>query len=192
VFLLGAVCGWGQIDVSEEVAVCCPGGFTRDRALTAARSWADREKGQVKLLHLTDDPSDLLPFGTSSDRSAETANAEFRVEWLRKRRLALFLQTSKGSAIDFWDGRSRTFERRLLSGGNPFWLSETAEILLVHHDRGAAVFWCRTSDGSDPSVGKALLGMLAALGWMGLPSRNHSRVENICVMDADGKNARCP
>jgi hypothetical protein len=153
-----AVAAEGQPRVADSYPLyCCSGGFSKGRAIAFARDWAARQTASTKELFITSDRSDVGAQIGGHDRPMDSLVREYAAEKAKARQLAFFLSTPKGTAVDFWDGVAQAFERRVLSGVDPFSLSPGVEILYATEASGHLILWCRTSKIPPGGMGSSLL-----------------------------------
>jgi hypothetical protein len=150
--------------LSVRQAYCCDGGFSAENALAMARNLAIPDWAPVRLYQLSDRHEDMAPRFGVSERGVEDLVKDFLREAAVPRRVALYLRTPRGEAIDLWDGSRRSFERRVVSGDNPFLLPSGAEILyIVSLGVNSVRVYCRARAGGTGEVGRRLLDEAAPL-----------------------------
>lgn len=135
-----------------------------NRAIVVARDSARLESAAVKLYILSDRRDDQGLRGGATDRGIEAVTADHLREAAIPRHFALYLSTSHGEAIDLWDGFHRSFERRVLSGSNPYLLVRSkAEIVFVEVSSEYVRFYCRTRAPGTAETGRVLMAEVTEL-----------------------------
>ena len=105
--LAAALSGQVGQPLSMGSEYCCQGGFSAERVLSAARSLARLDTARVKLYQFSDRREDQRPRGGATDRNITDLVADYLKEAAIHRHFGLYLSTSRGEAVDVWDGFHR-------------------------------------------------------------------------------------
>ena len=160
--MMSMVVGWAQDAasiVSSRItwAYCCKGGYTRDKALSLARSIADSRDAKVKMVLVSSIDSG---YRGSAPHASFEVSLRLLMGGKRTERLALLLESPSGLAVDFWDGPDGTFERRVLKGENPFQLTPLIQFGAYRRVGNSVVVACISSSwkstADDAELGRVL------------------------------------
>ena len=144
---------------------CCSGGYTAERATAAAQRELSRSNAAIQWIAVTD--GEVVRPGTSHGVPFGTA---LNLLFLGNKKLAratLLLKSPAGTAIDHWDGPSGTFSRRVISGENPFRLTDSIELVSLglmeeptRETRQRITLYCISSRFEDQSEDALLVSRL--------------------------------
>jgi hypothetical protein len=132
-----------SFDQEVKWRTCCEvGGYTRAKALALAQELAKSMPSPVQMIVVSE--HDAIRVATP-DMTYEL-NLRLMMGDPRKTRLALFLKTPSGTAVDYWDGPDASFERRVIQGKNPFQLTRSIQLVRYAIREDSVVVMCLTSE----------------------------------------------
>ena len=145
----------------RRVTICCRGVFTKTTALEKARMMTAGREERVKIIYLTNDAADFQRIG-ASHMSYEQLRERLQAARRPHKRLAVFLETPDGTAMEYWSMDDGVYERVVTRGRNPFRLSDSTDLLglfaegsWIHAHAASRSFHDATNDSS-------ILGCLAS------------------------------
>lgn len=138
---------YGEMVLSRK-ALCCPGGFSAQTAMTTAQRLVAGQPQRVKVVLVTNDKPGFGRIGGS-----HMSYEQLRDRWLSERKysdhLAMLIEVPDGVAFDSWSNADGTYVRRTLKGQSPFRLSGSIELLGVVEYQSFVQVFCASRKFED-------------------------------------------